>query len=510
VSGAARRLAKQMIGRVSPDLLARIQRARARSRYLREPEGGPKRLLLEATTACNHRCLMCGSHSPYSNAPVAARTMPFPRIEGLLREIAAMGAEELWLAGRGEPLVHPQAVEIIRLATSLGLRTQITTNGGRLTEQVLEQLCEAGLSRLSVSIDSGSSATYAQVHQAPAEDRSRILALLRGLSQRTAPRPEVRLSMVVSQPNRAEVQDFLSEAIAVGARVATIAGLRAVPFNASGLILGEQDWAAVRRDLAAVAEAAQRAGLTVLTDHVPAERRAQAPRPPYADMGCFIGHVFSAVDADGDVQGCCSCANHLGSINPAGFAAVWHSRSYRRFRKACREMPVTGLTPSQCDCRACGNVADNLAIQQELQLRFQPRPGTSDFASRLDLAETVWRHFRHLLPPAQPGPGFTDLPADAPRQAAAALLALQGLGLVQGRGLGSGRQVFEPDCIAFGEEGHELLKRVLGLVATPAETAEQIIARAAPPIGAREMLRKQELEAWVAAVRGRLGRPQAR
>jgi MoaA/NifB/PqqE/SkfB family radical SAM enzyme len=510
MSTAARRLAKQMIGRVSPALLARIQRARARRRYLGEPVGGPKRLLLEPTTACNHRCIMCAAHSPRTPRPVAVRTMPFARIEHLIRDVAQMGGEEVWLAGRGEPLVHPQAVEIIRLSSSLGLRSQVTSNGGRLSEEMAEGLCEAGLSRLSVSIDSGNPATYAQVHQGPPEDRQRILALLRQVSRRKGPRPEVRVSMVLSKLNRAEISQFVSDAMGAGVSVATIAGLRGVPFEVSDLALTEEDWAAVRRDLTAVAEMARLAGLTIVTDYVPAEKTAPVARPPYADMACFVGHVFTAVDADGDVHGCCSCANYLGSLTDAGFAEVWHSRRYRRFRQACREMPITGLMPAQCNCRECGNIVDNVAVQQEVRLDFRGRTRGSEFASRLDLAEAVWRHFRDLLPAARPGVGFADVPADSSRQATAALLCLQGLGLVKGWGGPGGRQVFEPDRITLREEVLELVTRVLSRFGTPAERADEMLSQASPPLCPKETMLKQELEAWVSGVRRQLKAPGGR
>jgi len=130
--GAAKALARGLVGAVSPALLRKVQLSRARRIYLEEPTRGPRRLLLEPTTGCNHQCIMCWDHSPRLARPTGARHMPFERVSALLREMAELGAEEVWLAGRGEPLVHPRAPDILQLIGALGMRSIITTNAGRL------------------------------------------------------------------------------------------------------------------------------------------------------------------------------------------------------------------------------------------------------------------------------------------------------------------------------------------------------------------------------------------
>jgi len=103
------------------------------------------------TTACNYRCLMCTDHGPLIPESTPAKVMPWDTVERLLRDAAAMGAEQAWFAGRGEPLLYPEAVAMVSLASSLGLQAAITTNGSKLTEALAQELCEAGLSLEAVS-----------------------------------------------------------------------------------------------------------------------------------------------------------------------------------------------------------------------------------------------------------------------------------------------------------------------------------------------------------------------
>jgi hypothetical protein len=58
------------------------------------------------------------------------------------------------LAG-GEPLIHPDIVEIVRFIHDHGLNPVIITNGQRLTKELLILLRDAGLAEMSFHIDSG-------------------------------------------------------------------------------------------------------------------------------------------------------------------------------------------------------------------------------------------------------------------------------------------------------------------------------------------------------------------
>jgi len=500
-----KRLGRDVLRAVSPRLLDRVQVARARRRYLGDPRQGPRRLLVEPTTACNHRCVMCMDHSPRLERPTPPRSMPFERIERLLRDAAAMGTTEVWLAGRGEPLLHPDVVQIIALAHALGMRSQVTTNGGRLTPEMADLLCEAGLDMLSVSINAGRPETYARVHRAPAGDRARVLEAMERISRRPGPRPDLMASIVLSALNHAELLEFGRDALAAGARTLVVGGMRGVPFDGRDLFLKDADWARVREDLAGLRDLAAAAGARVLVDNIPPEPGTAAGQWPYASMGCFVGHMFAVVDVEGGVRGCCSCVDALGSLEEASFAQVWRSEAYRRFRIACREIPSTGLTPAHCGCRECGNIDDNIAVQREVRLRFSAGGRPSRFASRLDLAAALWRHFRDVLPDRGEGEGLRDVTAGG--EPGLAVRRLQALGIVAGCPQPAAAPLFEPDHIACREEVAGIAQRALEAMGAPADVARRLIANAAPRQGPpTELVLKTEVERWLAAVRAAWGR----
>jgi cyclic pyranopterin phosphate synthase len=118
--------------------------------------GRPLRdLRLSVIEACNFRCPYCmpAERVPDDYGFDAASRLSFDEIETLVRGFVALGVNKLRLTG-GEPLLRkrlPQLVE--RLAAIGGLEDiALTTNGSLLAPQA-RALRDAGLGRITVSLD---------------------------------------------------------------------------------------------------------------------------------------------------------------------------------------------------------------------------------------------------------------------------------------------------------------------------------------------------------------------
>jgi MoaA/NifB/PqqE/SkfB family radical SAM enzyme len=106
----------------------------------------PLQCSLYVTDQCNLDCAYC---TEYDN------TRPHPPLADLARwltKIRDLGTVRVALVG-GEPLMHPDIVEIVREARRLGLATSLTTNGFLLTAPLVRALEDAGLQAMQVSVD---------------------------------------------------------------------------------------------------------------------------------------------------------------------------------------------------------------------------------------------------------------------------------------------------------------------------------------------------------------------
>src|SRR6266849_6654257 len=106
----------------------------------------PLQCSLYVTDRCNLDCAYC---TEYNNS------RPHPTLENLkiwIRKIRDLGTMRIALVG-GEPLLHPNVVEIVRYCRELGFATSLTTNGFLLTRKLLKELEDAGLQVMQISVD---------------------------------------------------------------------------------------------------------------------------------------------------------------------------------------------------------------------------------------------------------------------------------------------------------------------------------------------------------------------
>ena len=95
---------------------------------------------------CNLACTYCNEYDDVSK-PVAVDIM----LERLDR-LAALGTNIVTFSG-GEPLLHPQLDQLISHVRRRGIIAGMITNGYLLTAQRVQQLNDAGLDHMQISID---------------------------------------------------------------------------------------------------------------------------------------------------------------------------------------------------------------------------------------------------------------------------------------------------------------------------------------------------------------------
>lgn len=123
----------------------------------------PMMVVLSFVYICNAECPNC----PYNNSSIRdtykdAIFMP----EKLFKRIAdECGPYHclLRLSGGGEPMMHPQAVELIEYAKEKECRVGLITNGSLFNEEKLQRIIKAGIDAIEVSVDAGDSDTYKKV-----------------------------------------------------------------------------------------------------------------------------------------------------------------------------------------------------------------------------------------------------------------------------------------------------------------------------------------------------------
>jgi cyclic pyranopterin phosphate synthase len=142
---------------------AAIDTAHATTGELLDARGRPLRdLRISVTDRCNFRCVYCmpkeifGAEHPFLPR---AELLTFEEIARVARIFVGHGVTKLRLTG-GEPLLRRNIERLIEMLAKLGdVDLTLTTNGALLAKKA-KSLRDAGLSRVTVSLDSLDDATF--------------------------------------------------------------------------------------------------------------------------------------------------------------------------------------------------------------------------------------------------------------------------------------------------------------------------------------------------------------
>jgi MoaA/NifB/PqqE/SkfB family radical SAM enzyme len=118
------------------------------------------KIYIEPTNSCNLDCVTCMRKA--WNEPIGImKAGTFSQIMDGLKEFSTPAT--VIFGGLGEPLSHPDIIEMVARAKSLNSTVELITNGTLLTRDTSVRLIEAGLDRLWVSLDGANPESYGDI-----------------------------------------------------------------------------------------------------------------------------------------------------------------------------------------------------------------------------------------------------------------------------------------------------------------------------------------------------------
>ncbi len=319
---------------------------------------------LEPTFRCNLLCEMCprfSSEDPYLD--MAAQT--YQRI------CDAMGyAHTVDFTGWGEPMLHPRIYEMVAEARGRGCAATMTSNGTVFNERNSLRLIEAGMNRLTISVDGMTAETFEAIRTGASFDKlTRDLARFSGLIEREKSGLELGVAFTLQKGNAGELELIVPWLRKVGARVLHLKQLN--------VISNRDDWersfleyrlsprrenggrlARLEQRLLEVKEEAEAAGLRVLIhSELPLTDRMEGRH-------CLATPLESVYFSfEGRVAPCCHFGHHVsryfegqfhppkslfyGDIRTQTLEEIWEHPAFESFRHGfeTRDFPP--------ECRTC-------------------------------------------------------------------------------------------------------------------------------------------------------------
>src|SRR5262245_45861660 len=166
--------------------------------------GGPIEIALESTAKCNLYCPMC----PRAIFTFDNENMDLELYRKIIKDCKEH-VEFVWPYGIGEPMIHPNIFEMIRITREAGVRTGMSTNATLMDEKRADMLLDCGLDYVILAFDGASKETYEKYRTGATFEKTRenILGFLEKKKARGS-KMYVVLQMMLLKENLHEIDAY--------------------------------------------------------------------------------------------------------------------------------------------------------------------------------------------------------------------------------------------------------------------------------------------------------------
>lgn len=247
--------------------------------------------------------------------------------------------------------MNPDLIEMISIASSLGINAEFTTNATLLTRDKAESLIKSNLSVITISIDGATKEVYEKIRKNAQFET--VIENIRELNEiknrQNKKRPIIRVNMVVTTENIDELSQVLRLAKDLGA-----AELRASPMvppniGLRSLVPQTLIWEKTAREAGTLAH---QLGIRLVCSGLSSQiSDKQKDKRTEIISKCKQPWLAPYIRIDGYVTPCCNISDpHLlgdSNIFTQNFRTIWNSYQFRRFRHSLKFGPLPE------ECRKC-------------------------------------------------------------------------------------------------------------------------------------------------------------
>jgi len=249
----------------------------------------------------------------------------------LLDQISEVGKPVVILTG-GEPLLRSDIFQIARYGTQKGLRMVMAPNGTLITEAIATEMAEAGIQRISISLDGSTKESHDKFRQV----EGAFDGALRGIERAKQAGVEFQINTTITQQNLDEIPKIQELAEKLGAVAHHIFLL--VPTGRGKYIVDQEisseqyeqtlNWFYDQRDKVSMQLKATCAPhyYRILRERTREEGKSVTFKTHGLDAvtrGCLGGTGFCFISHTGIVQPCGFLDLNCGDVKEKPFGVVW-------------------------------------------------------------------------------------------------------------------------------------------------------------------------------------------
>jgi len=238
------------------------------------------------------------------------------------------------LCGNGEPFMHPDILEIVRLIKSSNISCIVRTNGILINRKIIKELFNVGLDTIDLSLWAGTAKEYQQMHPQENQDTfHRIRDWLYYLNELKKnlkrKKPEIRVVNVIGAYNYSSIGEMLSFAYDMNINYVVFKYVVTGSFKnevAKGLELTESQKKELLRmwDLSCYKN-------RVRTNFYYFRKEL---KKSFIPKRCYFGWLYTRLKVTGEVNPCCGCLDlEMGNFKETPLSLIWGQSRYQEFRR---------------------------------------------------------------------------------------------------------------------------------------------------------------------------------
>ncbi|MBT3408340.1 radical SAM protein [archaeon] len=309
---------------------------------------GPRVMVIDPHHRCNTNCTHCWVHTPgvSHGSEFLNTSFPMNRFKRMIDDASELKVETIILQGDGEPLLHPNSLDMLRYAVKRGIDVRFFTNGILLNEKVARAVVEIGVKEIYCSFPAGTKETYKKINpiQKP-ETYDKVVKNLKRLmeikKEADAQDPRVIVTHVIHTQNHQELVKMAEDDVYEKVDAARFYLIRLDIMN-KFLKIKPDEIVKIRNQIPQVEETLKQGGVEFV-DNIKFQLEnynsndGSWSKDIFLKKGCTIGYYFNLVPAKGDVSFCCHLRT-VGDLTKQSYKEIWTSNKYTKWRHDAKFM----------------------------------------------------------------------------------------------------------------------------------------------------------------------------
>jgi MoaA/NifB/PqqE/SkfB family radical SAM enzyme len=340
----------------------------------------PEVLQIDIINKCNQSCIYCWIHSNLLRVNRTKewyeRKMDFSFFKKIIDAAKKINKGTIRICADGEPLLHPNIMQMITYVKKNSINLQIVTNGTLLSKKIIDTFLKIGVDELQITLSAATAKEYAKLHNSSEKEfkklEKNLIYINRLKVKNKIEKPRIRLVDIVTNRNFNGIEEMIKFAIRMGSNFIGFSLLDARDEEIKKLLLAKSQIIYLDHKVKKLIQRYKNVinnNFELFRMQINQKNSANGiySKNIYKKIGCYTPWYFWRVFVDGRFSTCC----HPIIITKLGknvdFIKIWNMSKFKEFREKMKNLNKQKEIGYWCKGCTNLNFSKNFKVHEELK-----------------------------------------------------------------------------------------------------------------------------------------------